>query len=175
MKNILALPRTWWRSLGAMTLITAIVALLVAACLAVSAAFGWQLYRQHRTSASRSAAIAAAKRTATAMMSVSYTTVDSDMRQVLDGATGDFAQQYKSSEGTVRSAVTENKVQSTAGVLYASLSTLDVGKTATVYLAVDATVKNTKAPKGTKSHYRMQVTVADKSGHWLVSKIVYVG
>ena len=44
-------------------------------------------------------------------------------------------------------------------------------------MAVDATVKNIKAPDGRPSHYRIQVDlVRDRdSGDWLVSRLQFVG
>ena len=48
---------------------------------------------------------------------------------------------------------------------------------AVVLVAVDATVKNVKAPDGRTSHYRIQVDVARDadSGTWRVAKLQFVG
>jgi Mce-associated membrane protein len=48
---------------------------------------------------------------------------------------------------------------------------------AVVLVAVDATVRNVKAPDGRPSHYRIQLDlVRDRdSGDWLVTKLQFVG
>ena len=49
--------------------------------------------------------------------------------------------------------------------------------TAVVLVALDATVKNTNAPDGRLSHYRIQVSLTRDagSGRWLVSQLQFVG
>ena len=54
---------------------------------------------------------------------------------------------------------------------------LVAGGGSAVLVAVDATVRNVKAPDGRPSHYRIQVDVArdPDSGAWLVSRLQFVG
>lgn len=165
---------TLWRSSRYLSALVAVLTVLAVAVVVLTGAFGWNLYQQHRSDAARGAAIRAAKATVIAMMSVSAATVDRDMRRVLATSTGTFAEQYKANESQVRSAITENKVRARGTVLYAAVTSLDVGKSATVYLAADTVVHNVSAPKGTKTHSRVRATVADVHGTWLVSKIVFV-
>lgn len=151
-----------------------VLALLAAAAVVLTGAFGWNMYQQHRSDAARGAAVQAARTTVVAMMSVSASTVDRDIRRVLATSTGTFAKQYKANESQVRGAITENKVRARGTVLYAGVTSLEVDKSATVYLAVDTVVHNVSAPNGTKTHSRVRATVADVNGTWLVSKIVFV-
>ena len=74
----------------------------------------------------------------------------------------------------VRAAVVDNKVDSHGTVLRAAIVSAS-RTTAVVLVAVDATVKNTNAPDGRLSHYRIRVTLAVQSGRWLVSKLDFVG
>jgi Mce-associated membrane protein len=64
-------------------------------------------------------------------------------------------------------------VSARAQVLWASVTTSQ-RKSATVLVAMDATIKNVNAPNGRKAHYRVQVTVAQQHGRWLVSALNFV-
>jgi Mce-associated membrane protein len=69
----------------------------------------------------------------------------------------------------------ENNVDSSGSVLRAALVSGD-RRHAVVLVAIDATVRNTKAPEGRPSHYRIQVEVnRSDTGRWLVSRLQFVG
>ena len=152
--------------------------LLIAAAVAILlAAFaGWQWYGDHELDVAHQRALAAAKQVTVNFVSVSASTVDRDLQRIADGATGDFGDEFGRGRGEVRSAVVENKVESKGTVLRAALVS-GTKHSAVVLVAVDATVKNVKAPDGRTSHYRIQVDVgrdAD-SGSWRVAKLQFVG
>jgi Mce-associated membrane protein len=155
-----------------------IVCLVVALAAAVAAAgvagYGW--YAQQRLDGARQQALAAARQTTVNFVSVSAATVDRDLQRVTAGATGDFKDEFARGAPQVRTAVVENNVDSRGSVLRAALVSGDADS-AVVLVAVDANVKNVKAPQGRLSHYRIQVNVTRdaKSGRWLVSKLQFVG
>lgn len=155
-----------------------LVALAVALIAAVAAATvtGYRWYHQQRLDDAHQEALAAARQTTVNFVSVSASTVDRDLQRVLAGATGDFRDEFKRGEPQVRKAVVDNKVDSHGTVLRAGLVSGD-SDSATVLVAVDATVKNVNAPQGRLSHYRIQVDLArdHRSGHWLVSRLQFVG
>lgn len=70
----------------------------------------------------------------------------------------------------------ENNVESRGTVLRAGLVSGD-RDSAVVLVAVDATVKNVRAPDGRLAHYRIQVDLAKRAqaGGWLVSRLQFVG
>jgi Mce-associated membrane protein len=74
----------------------------------------------------------------------------------------------------VRAAVVENNVESRGTVLRAALLSGDRNR-ATVLVAIDATVRNAKAPEGRQSHYRIQVELNRDGDRWLVSRLQFVG
>jgi Mce-associated membrane protein len=154
------------------------VALTVALIAAVAAATvtGYRWYQQQRLDGAHQAALAAARQTTVNFVSVSASTVDRDLQRVLAGATGDFRDEFKRGELQVRAAVVDNNVDSRGTVLRAGLVSGD-SDSATVLVAVDATVKNVNAPQGRLSHYRIQVDLTrdHRSGHWLVSRLQFVG
>jgi len=91
------------------------------------------------------------------------------------GSTGDFRDEFSRGQSQVRAAIVENNVDSRGTVLRAALVSGDT-RHAVVLVAVDATVKNTKAPEGRQSHYRIQVELnRSGSGRWLVSRLQFVG
>ena len=153
------------------------IALLAVAVLGAAAALPVLVLRNTitgtATSGYESSARTAARDGAVALMTLSYRTVDSDMNRVLALSTGEFRRQYTQSKDTVRTAVLENKVRSTAQVRSAAVSSAGP-KAAVVLIAIDANVRNVKAPSGTTAHYRMSVTVVPVHGRWLVSKLSYV-
>jgi Mce-associated membrane protein len=149
----------------------ALVAVLVAL-----AVIGNRWYDQRQLATARQEALAAARQTTVNFVSVSAATVDRDLQRVTAGATGDFKDEFTRGAPQVRAAIVENNVDSRGSVLRAGLVSSD-RDSAVALVAVDATVKNVKAPQGRLSHYRIQVDLARdaKSGRWLVSKLQFVG
>ncbi|TML32469.1 MAG: hypothetical protein E6G35_01975 [Actinobacteria bacterium] len=151
---------------------------LVAVLAAVAAAglLGRQWYDQRQLDTARQQALAAARQETVDFVSISAASVDRDLRRISDGATGEFKDEFTRDLTQVRAAVVENKVDSTGSVLRAAVVSSDL-RTAVVLVAIDATVKNTSAPDGRLSHYRIQVSLARDggSGRWLVSQLQFVG
>jgi Mce-associated membrane protein len=148
---------------------------LLLAALVAAGVFGSRLYTDRSLDAAHQAALAAAKQTTVNFVSVSASSVDRDLQRISAGATGEFKDQFTRGEPQVRAAIVENKVESRGSVLRAGLVSGD-SRSAVVLVAIDATVKNVKAPDGRVSHYRIQVDMArDSSGAWLVSRLQFVG
>lgn len=158
-----------WRSLTA-ALVVALVGVLAAGVT------GQQWYEQHRLESAHQAALAAAKQTTVDFVSISASRVDRDLQRIGAGATGGFAEEFSRGMPQVRAAVVENNVESRGAVLRAGLVSGDLDS-AVVLVAVDATVKNVRAPEGRLSHYRIQVDLTrdGRSGRWLVSRMQFVG
>ncbi|RKF23959.1 hypothetical protein D7I43_28550 [Micromonospora globbae] len=149
---------------------------LLAATLAAAGVYGHRWYSARATEQSRQGALAAAKQASVNFVSVSAASVDRDLQRITAGATGEFKEEFTRGQAQVRTAVVENKVESQGTVLRAGLVSGD-RRRAVVLVAVDATVKNVKAPQGRPSHYRIQLDmVRDRdSGDWLVAKLQFVG
>lgn len=161
-------PRQRW----AVSLLT--VALL--GTLAAGVVFGRQWYDQRQLDTARRQALAAARQETVDFVSISAATIDEDLKRIADGATGDFRDEFTRDMPQVRAAVVENKVQANGTVLRAALVSVST-RVAVVLVALDATVKNTNAPDGRLSHYRIQVSLNRDggSGRWLVSQLQFVG
>lgn len=156
--------------------LTALLVVLLAAALAGAGVQGHRWYVDRATDQARRAAVAAARQAAVNFVSVSAASVDRDLSRITAGATGDFKDEFTRGQAQVRAAVVENKVQSQGTVLRAGIVSGD-RRRAVVLVAVDATVRNVKAPDGRPSHYRIQLDlVRDRdSGDWLVTRLQFVG
>ncbi|WP_345637763.1 hypothetical protein [Rugosimonospora acidiphila] len=152
----------------------ALVVLLVAGLGAAGLlARGW--YHQRQLDDARQAALAAGRQTTVNFVSISASTVDRDLKRIADGATGQFKDEFAQDTAQVRAAVVANKVKSTGTVLRAAVVSANL-RSAVVLIAIDATVKNTSAPDGRLSHYRIQVNLSrGASGRWLVAQLQFVG
>nr|BFE62024.1 hypothetical protein GCM10020063_065500 [Dactylosporangium thailandense] len=158
------------------SLTTALLTLLVCAAVAAAAVLGNRWYDARTLDRAHQQALAAAKQTTVDFVSVSAASVDRDLQRIVAGATGDFRDEFTRGQAQVRAAVVENNVDSKGTVLRAALVSGD-RDAAVVLVAVDATVRNSKAPEGRASHYRIQVDMArDRdSGRWRVAKLQFVG
>jgi Mce-associated membrane protein len=152
-----------------------LLAVLVAAVVA-GGLLGRRWYDQRQLVQARSEALAAARQTCVNFVSISSSTVDADLKRIADGATGQFKDEFAQDTAQVKAAVVQNKVDSHGTVLRAGIVSAD-RQSAVVLVAVDATVKNTSAPDGRLSHYRIQVNMARDaaSGRWLVAQLQFVG
>lgn len=153
-----------------------LLVVLLAAALAGAGFYGHRWYTVRAVEEARQAAVAAARQASVDFVSVSAASVDRDLQRISAGATGEFKDEFTRGQAQVRAAVVENKVDSRGSVLRAGLVSGDRNR-AVVIVAVDATVKNAKAPEGRPSHYRIQLDmVRDRdSGEWLVSRLQFVG
>jgi Mce-associated membrane protein len=150
--------------------------LVLAAVLVAGGLLGRRWYDQRQLDDARSQALAAARQTCVNFVSISASTVDGDLKRIADGATGQFKDEFTQDTAQVKAAVVQNKVDSHGTVLRAGVVSAD-RRTAVVLVAVDATVKNSSAPDGRLSHYRIQVNMARDaaSGRWLVAQLQFVG
>jgi Mce-associated membrane protein len=155
---------------------TVLLAAALCAALAVAAIFGYRWYDDRALDSAHQRAVAAARQATVDFVSVSAATVDRDLQRIVSGATGDFHDEFTRGQAQVRAAVVENNVDSRGTVLRAALVSGD-RSTAVVLVAIDATVRNAKAPEGRASHYRIQLDMARDpgSGRWLVNKLQFVG
>jgi Mce-associated membrane protein len=148
---------------------------LLLAAVAAAGVSARQWYDQRQLDAARQQALAAARQDVVDFVSISAATIDRDLKRIVDNATGGFKDEFTQDMPQVRAAVVENKVVSQGTALRAAVVSAS-RSTAVVLVAVDATVRNTDAPDGRLSHYRIEVTLApDSAGRWLVSNLQFVG
>ena len=157
------------------TIVNVFLVLALLGGIGAAAGFGYFAYRDYRVQQAHEEAQAAARQVVVDFLTISAKSVTRDIKQVLDGSTGEFHEQYKDGADQVRAAVVENKVDSTGKVLRSGVVSGDLDS-AVVIVAVDATIKNASSPKGRKAHYRIQVdmTYDEDRDRWLVSRLEFV-
>lgn len=162
-------PAPRWRLLAGGLVVLLVAGLVATGLLARS----W--YDQRQLEDARDGALAAARQTTVNFVSISAATVDRDLKRISDGAAGQFKDQFTQDIAQVRATVVANKVDSHGEILRAAVVSANL-HSAVVLVAIDETVKNSAAPNGRLSHYRIQVNLSrGASGRWLVSQLQFVG
>jgi Mce-associated membrane protein len=122
--------------------------------------------------ARRSEILAAARQQAVNLTTIDARRLDQDVQRILDGATGEFRQQFEAGASDLTSVLTKTESVSTGEVLEAALVTSD-DDSGQVLVVVDSTITNTQEPKGRLSHYRMQLDLVRQGGRWLTSNLEF--
>lgn len=117
----------------------------------------------------------AARSETLAFLAVDHRKMDQLTERVLDGATGEFKKQYKTSLKSLKDAAVSQESISTGHVDQIGLGDVD-DDSASVFVAAGSKVQN----KGTKGKvedrsWRMKLTMAKVDGRWLVSQLEFVG
>ena len=125
------------------------------------------------TAAQREVA-AAARTEALAFLTVDHTDMDPLIDAVLDGATGDFAEQYESQRDTLTAEAIRTKATSTAEVVALGVGDLD-DDSGTVLVAANSTVTNTSTgDTGQVRYYRLRLDLVREGERWLTSNVQFV-
>ncbi|MQA83898.1 MAG: MCE family protein [Streptosporangiales bacterium] len=152
---------------------TVLIVLLVA-LLATGGVLGYQLREIGAAQERRAAILHAARQQALDFTTLDYRHFDRDAARVLDGATGDFRNQFQRSSKQLAQLVRENKAISEGEVLSADIVSADADS-ARVIVVADSTVTNVSSKEPRPRHYRLQVDMVHRNGRWLASDIRFVG
>ncbi len=150
---------------------------LAALCvlLAVAAVvLGVQLRGHAQEQEARDDALRAARQSAINLTSIDAAQFDEAVERVLDGAMGDFRQEFEDNSENLQQLLRDNDVSASGTVIDAGLVRSDKSN-ATALVVVDSTVKNTASPEGRVNTYRMQIEVERVEGEWLTSTLRFVG
>jgi Mce-associated membrane protein len=116
----------------------------------------------------------AATAEALAFTTLDHRTVEEDIAQVLEGATGSFKKQFQSSSSQLKQLTAQNKSVSKGQVLKAGVVSSDEDS-ARVIVVADSTVSNVRTPSPQPRHYRLQLDLVRKDDQWLTSDLQFVG
>jgi Mce-associated membrane protein len=162
------------RARTAIVVLSALAVLLAASSVGLAVTVKAHLDDRDALDTARNAAVAAARQEIVNLDSLSWKTVDQDLKRVLDGATGTFKDQFSRAQEDLKPVVVQRKSESTGQVLFAGVVRADTD-TATVLVAVDRTVKDSTDPAGAVAHDRWRVDLEKHGGRWLVSDLQPVG
>ena len=147
-----------------------LVGLLVATALVVTAGDDVD---EDLTAAQQDVA-AAARAEALAFLTVDHEDMAPLIDAVLDGATGEFAEQYESQRDTLTSEAIRTEATSTGEVVALGVGDLD-DDSATVLVAANSTVTNTSTgSEGQVRYYRLRLDLVREGERWLTSNVEFV-
>jgi Mce-associated membrane protein len=111
---------------------------------------------------------------AVAFLTVDHRDMDPLIDAVLDGATGDFAEQYESQRERLTSEAVRTEATSSGEVVALGVGDLD-DDSATVLVAANSTVTNTSTGReGEVRYYRLRLELVRAGDRWLTSNVEFV-
>ena len=117
---------------------------------------------------------AAARAEALAVLTVDHEDMAPLIDAVLDGATGEFAEQYDAQRDTLTSEAVRTEATSTPEVVSLGVGDQD-GDSATVLVAANSTVTNSStAGEGQVRYYRLRLELVREGERWLTSNMEFV-
>lgn len=116
----------------------------------------------------------AAQAQAVAFLTVDHRDMAPLIDAVLEGATGDFAEQYESQRERLTSEAVRTEATSTGEVVALGVGDLD-DDSATVLVAANSTVTNTSTGiEGQVRYYRLRLDLVREGERWLTSNVQFV-
>lgn len=153
--------------------LTVLLAVLLVLAVVVAGTLGFLLWRVSATDRAGSEALATARAYAVTVTSYDYLQLDRNFADVLDGATGEFKDQYGGASQTLRQLITESKATAKGTVLDAGVRSASTDQVE-VLVFVDQAISNAVTPKPRLDRNRVLMTLTPHDGRWLVRKLELV-
>jgi len=150
--------------------VTIMVGALLVLALAAAVTFGVLLSGKTATDRAGQQALATAKAYAVTVTSYDYQNLDRNFADVLDGATGEFKDQYSGASQTLRQLIANAKATAKGSVLGAGISSASTDQVVVVVF-VDQLISNAATTQPRIDRNRVEMTLAPRDGRWLVSKL----
>lgn len=122
----------------------------------------------------RRAVLRAATAEVVAFTTLDYRDLEPSIERVLDGATGEFEEQFESSRAQLEQLSRDNESVSEGRVLEAGVVSMDEDS-ATVVVVADSQVTNKSTDEPQPRHYRLQLDLVLEGDRWLTSDLQFVG
>jgi Mce-associated membrane protein len=151
-------------------IVRVLVAVVVVAALGSTAYLGWRFKQLDDTEAAGRAALEAAQKYAVVLTTLDTKDIDSNYKQVLDGATGEFKDEYTQGSAQLRQILIDNKATGKGIVVDAAVKSATKTKVE-VLLFVDQSVTNAVNPSPRIDRNRVQMTMELVDNRWLASKV----
>ncbi|MDT7612330.1 MAG: Mce-associated rane protein [Pseudonocardiales bacterium] len=146
------------------------VAVVLVLAVAAAVTFGLLLQRRVATDRAGAEALATAKAYAVTVTSYDYQNLDRNFADVLDGATGEFKDQYTGASQTLRQLIANAKATAKGNVLGAGISS-ESPEQVEVVVFVDQTITNAATAQPRVDRNRVIMTLTPHDGRWLVGKL----
>jgi Mce-associated membrane protein len=151
-------------------LVAVVVGVVVVGALGLSTLLGWRLKQVDDTAAAGRAALEAARNYAVILTTLDANDIDKNYRQALDGATGEFKDEYGQGSTQLRQVLIDNKATGKGNVIDAAVKSATKTKVE-VLLFVDQSVTNAVNPSPRIDRNRVQMTMELVDNRWLASKV----
>lgn len=148
---------------------------VIALAAGIGSAYLAYTHRQHRaTEDHRTALIDAASREVLNVLTVHHTSVDRDVQLILDGATGQWRQEFEPQARPFTEAVQKAEVDTTAEIAGAGVERLIEGGGAQLLITAHSKVSNAAGSHEEPRTFRVRVTMAPDNGRLKIAKMEYV-
>jgi Mce-associated membrane protein len=151
-------------------LATIAVAAVLVLAVAAAVTFGVLLQQRAATDRAGAQALATAKAYAVTVTSYDYQNLDRNFADVLDGATGEFKDQYSGASQTLRQLIANAKATAKGTVLGAGISSASPDQVQVVVF-VDQSISNAATTQPRIDRNRVLMTLTPHDGRWLVGKL----
>lgn len=162
-------PRRGRGRLAVLIALTVVVIVLIG----FGALFGWRAIQANSEEARRDQVLQTARLAADNLTTIDYHTADRDVRELLDGSTPEFAQQFGIASPEFVEVVKGTQLVSTGQVTSAAIERMDE-RSARVLVAVDGSVRDVNVPQGAPRKYRLGMELVRQDDRWLVSKVDFL-
>lgn len=152
--------------------IGAVAAILVGA-LVFSGVVGAKVWRQHQIDAAGEQAQAVAVAYTEVLTSVESDKIDENFRQILNGATGKFKDDFTQASIQLRQLLIDNKSGAEGKVVNSAIESKSTDKVV-ILMMVDQSVKNVNVRDQRVDKNRMKITMVKIDGRWLASDLTYL-
>jgi Mce-associated membrane protein len=150
--------------------------LLCLATLVAVVLLALELREADRHEADLNAALQAARQQAVNLTSISHRDAARDIDRILEGATGELQEQFRSERDALTELLGTTRSASDGSALAAGVVSLE-GRSATVLVATDATVTTAETGEDAPvlQRYRMNMDLRKVGDRWLVERILFAG
>lgn len=115
-----------------------------------------------------------ARAQAEAFLAVDHRDMDTVVQRVLDGATGDFAEEYAAGEADLVASVTRSRTVAESSARALGVAELDEDR-AVVLVAADSEIRTREGGQETELRkHRLRLEVVREGERWLVSELGFV-
>ncbi|MCW2690285.1 MAG: hypothetical protein JWR37_5175 [Mycobacterium sp.] len=146
---------------------------VVAALVVLVGWLGFRAYQSHQAQAQRSEFLQAARQSALNLTTIDWQKVNTDVRRILDGATGEFHDDFAKRSQPFVDVVKQAKSTTVGTITEAGLES-ETADTAQVLVAVTVKTSNAGAPEQDPRAWRMSISVQKVGDQAKVSSVEFV-
>lgn len=150
--------------------LAALSAMVLIGVLGMSGFFGWRLKELTDVATAGQAALAAAQHYAVTLTTLDTNDIDSNYQQVIDGATGDFRDQFSKGSAQLRQLLVDNRAMGEGIVVSAAVKSMTKTEVH-VLLFVDQSITNAVNPIPRIDRSRVEMTMELVDNRWLASRV----